>query len=348
MADIPLLSVVVPVFNGEKFMDSCLGSIKASVQALPPTQRGQVEIIICDNHSTDRTLEMAKAADFGCVTRLVQPLQHCENRTQNWDFGLREARGVWMMMLHADDRLAPGGLGVLLRACEQERESGVVLISGKHRSFTDETAPGGLKPDWPFASRISGEALRRRVLGFNCPFVPFTVMRRAVYLSVGGLNDRYELVQDWDLWIRILAQGSLYYTPEEVGHWRLHGFSPKYATIFGREHLLLVSEIRRLIPAMTPEEADDALQFQFPRVQVWLPETPFETLVADAPERDRILALPRTPPEDAREQIRRTNRRFGLTMNWLRVLGTLRPARDSVAPPGGMAARSDQAGERRT
>ena len=342
MPESVLLSVVVPVYNGEKFMEGCLRSLEAAVNALAPSERAQVEIVVCDNHSQDRTLEMAEAAKIACTLRLVLPPEHYANRTRNWHHGLCEARGTWMMMLHADDRMAPTGLAAILNACRAQTATPTVMLSGKHRVFRDDTPPGPLKPRWNLPSLIGGEALRRTVLSYFCPFVPFTVMRRETYRQVGGLDLRYELVQDWDLWIRLLAHGPLAYVPQEFGHWRAHDFSPHYATVFGREHFALVSTIRDLIPGLSPRQADDALDRQLPRVMHWLPDTPLETLTADLPERDRILSRPRPKPEEIPAALKRIHRLVGVQMNRLRILGSVLPARS-----GGTSAEAARQAEAR-
>ena len=60
----PLLSIVVPVFNGGKLINACLNSIRIATDRLSEDDRARLEIIVCDNHSTDSTLATAKLASF--------------------------------------------------------------------------------------------------------------------------------------------------------------------------------------------------------------------------------------------------------------------------------------------
>ncbi len=152
VSDLVRLSVVVPVYNGEKYLKECLDSIATAVLVVTPERRSELEVIICDNHSTDASGDIAAAARFACLNQIVRPGQHEDNRTRNWRAGLAAATGTWVMMLHADDLLAPGGLDALLEA-EVQRSSSVALASpsGESTKVNCEQEP-----------RDSGPILTRR------------------------------------------------------------------------------------------------------------------------------------------------------------------------------------------
>ena len=242
-----LLSIVLPVYNGEKYLPESLGSVARAVGALPEADRARVEVVFCDNHSTDRTADLAMQYAPSCEYRVIRPPAFLENRTKNWHHALSAARAPWMMMLHADDQFSPKGMPALLRACRRALDGPAVLILGRHQAFAEDGSVTGLRPAWPLPSLVRGRDLRR-LLSYHCALPPFTVMRRAAYGRVGGLDDRYELLQDWDLWIRLLALGDLDYLPVEVGRWRLHGFSDKYATLMAREMVAFSGAVTTLIP----------------------------------------------------------------------------------------------------
>ncbi|NJK34467.1 MAG: glycosyltransferase [Oscillatoriales cyanobacterium SM2_2_1] len=231
-----LLSVVVPVYNGEKFLSKCLDSLQRAIALLTPEERDRLELVVCDNCSTDHTQQLAELFTFPCSYRVIQTPQHYDNRTENWRYGLGQLAGTWIMMLHADDLMAEEGLQSIFRACAWVDDRPAAMLTGRIRTFTDQTPPGRVKPYWGLPNWIGGESLRRHVLPYICPFVPFCVMRQSAYRAVGGLDPQYELVQDWDLWLRLLSHGALYAFPEVFGLWRTHGFSEKYSQIFAREH----------------------------------------------------------------------------------------------------------------
>ena len=79
MKDKPLVSVVVPTFNSERFLEKCLKSIRMQ------TYRN-VEVIVVDNFSKDRTREIAeKCADLVLLKGY--------ERSAQVNFGVRYAHG---------------------------------------------------------------------------------------------------------------------------------------------------------------------------------------------------------------------------------------------------------------
>jgi glycosyltransferase involved in cell wall biosynthesis len=101
----PRLSVIVPMFNRQAFIDRCLDSVLR--QATP-----DVEVIVVDDASTDQSVEMVRRR----VDSRVQLHRHPVNRgvmAARWT-GAHHATGEWLMYLDSDDELAPDALvGVL-------------------------------------------------------------------------------------------------------------------------------------------------------------------------------------------------------------------------------------------
>lgn len=320
----PLLSIVVPVYNGETFLEKCLQSIKGSVARLGDTDRASVEVIVCDNRSTDRTLEIAHKNKLECAYHIIQTPEHYQNRTLNWRYALASAQGTWTMMLHVDDLMAIDGLSAILSACRLQATGSAVMISGRHRTFTDSSKPSRVRPLWPFTSLISGEALRTRVLPFLCCFVPFTVMRRSAYLQVNGLDESYELVQDWDLWIRLLALGDLYYCPQEFGLWRTHSFSERYAKVFAKEHTILSLDIQKLIPDLPENVVHSSLDTQLARIKSFLPDLPVNSFIADVQGATDIADRPLLSYKDAQQRMQWADRLVAMQLYWLRFVGGFR------------------------
>ncbi|MGF1579469.1 MAG: glycosyltransferase [Gemmataceae bacterium] len=322
----PQLSIAVPVYNGEKFLGKCLESIAQSVQSLNEDERASVEVIVCDNCSSDRSLEIAREARFDCVSRVVQTPEFYDNRTLNWRHALSQATGTWMMMLHADDLLAPQGFPALVSACKRKaNDPRVIMISGRVQYFSDTTPPGRAHPLWPLPSRLSGKGLRHNVLPLLCPFVPFTVMRRASYEQVGGLDAQYELVQDWDLWFRLLGLGDMYIFPQVFGLWRTHGFSEKYARIFAFEHAKLALRIRELVPDLDEQATLRCLRVQLAKARNWVSDLTAETLAAEidgiSAEQKEALASHFPTPEEIQPRLRQADQAVSASLYWLRFSG---------------------------
>jgi len=89
------ISVIVPAFNEEKFIARSLRKIKAATNAFSPLG-WESEIIVCDNNSTDRTQEKARAAGAMVVFEPVNQISRARNK------GASVATGDWLVFIDAD------------------------------------------------------------------------------------------------------------------------------------------------------------------------------------------------------------------------------------------------------
>lgn len=125
----PLVSIGLPVYNGEKFLDRALQSLRA--QAYP-----NLEIIISDNGSSDRTLEICErhAAEDFRITLLKQ----IENQGPhaNFEAVLERSRGDYFMWSADDDVWLPSFVSRLVNAL-QERPDACAAMCATERVHED-------------------------------------------------------------------------------------------------------------------------------------------------------------------------------------------------------------------
>jgi glycosyltransferase involved in cell wall biosynthesis len=89
------ISIVIPAFNEERLLGESLTQIKSAAGAF--TQRGwEIELIVCDNNSTDRTAEIARAAGATVVLEPVNQIARARNS------GAAAATGDWLVFVDAD------------------------------------------------------------------------------------------------------------------------------------------------------------------------------------------------------------------------------------------------------
>src|SRR5579864_1368797 len=115
----PTVSVIVPARNEETCLGHCLASLVA--------QRGvDFEIIVVDDHSTDRTRQIAQS--FGGV-QVVEagPLpEGWTGKNNAVTFGARAARGAWLLFTDADTVHLPGSLA---RSLHEAKRHEAALLS---------------------------------------------------------------------------------------------------------------------------------------------------------------------------------------------------------------------------
>ena len=108
------LSVVVPAFNEERLLPETLHHVRAGLESLRrPGFSG--ELIVCDNNSTDRTAEIARAAGALVVFEPVNQIARARNS------GAKAASGEWLLFVDADSSPAPELFLDMLEAIETGR-----------------------------------------------------------------------------------------------------------------------------------------------------------------------------------------------------------------------------------
>ena len=89
------VSIILPAFNEEKLLGATLAAVAQASTAF--TARGwAVETIVCDNNSTDRTAEIARASGAEVVFEPVNQIGRARNR------GAAAATGDWFVFVDAD------------------------------------------------------------------------------------------------------------------------------------------------------------------------------------------------------------------------------------------------------
>jgi glycosyltransferase involved in cell wall biosynthesis len=89
------VSVVVPAYNEERLIGESLRHITAAMAAFS-RRSWEAELIVCDNNSTDRTAEVARAAGATVVFEPVNQISRARNR------GAEAATGDWLIFVDAD------------------------------------------------------------------------------------------------------------------------------------------------------------------------------------------------------------------------------------------------------
>src|SRR5687768_3831026 len=140
-----LVSVIVPAFNEEKLLGQSLRAIKEACKAFE--ERGwEWEMIVCDNNSTDRTAEIARAEGAVVVFEPINQISRARNR------GAWIASGDWLIFVDADSFPEKALFAAAAkRMCSGHCAGGGCLVR------LDETAfPIGLLVHlWTFLSRLN-------------------------------------------------------------------------------------------------------------------------------------------------------------------------------------------------
>src|SRR5205085_8594587 len=115
----PLVSVIVAVKNGERFLSQALADIRA--QTYP-----EREVVVVDGRSTDRSAEIARHSPG---VRLIT--QRGDGFAGAWNQGLRAARGDLIAFLDSDDRWLADKLAKQVEALERDQALDYVVARAR-------------------------------------------------------------------------------------------------------------------------------------------------------------------------------------------------------------------------
>jgi glycosyltransferase involved in cell wall biosynthesis len=213
----PLISVVVPVFNHLEHLPECIESI------CNQQTESAYEVVIVDDHSTDPRVpqlltEISRQAPHLAILRNDTNLGIAA--TQNRAAQL--ARGDYLAFVDCDDALPPNSLSEVEKALNRAPSIDYLYTD---RADIDENGRqiriaryGGY--DWISPSHDVREDLLDGMIASH-----LKVIRRRVYLDVGGCSEDYSGVQDWELALRIARRGKFLYVPEPLYRHRVHSNS---------------------------------------------------------------------------------------------------------------------------
>jgi len=212
----PLLSVIMPIHEGEKWIGATLNSLLRG-----PTEN--IEIIAIDSSPNDATSAIVRQYERRLPIRVSnrQDLVPWQTKT---NLGVQLAKGDYCCILHQDDLWLPGRVDAVRRwlrsapECVLHLAPTVIVDSrGQHRGKWRCPLPGG--------QVLSENLLIERLLVQNFVSVPAPIFRRDAWLSCGGMDDELWYTPDWDIWLKLAAAGPVIYYEEFTTGFRVHSSS---------------------------------------------------------------------------------------------------------------------------
>jgi glycosyltransferase involved in cell wall biosynthesis len=210
------ISVVVPVFQGERFLAAALDSIHR--QSLPAD-----EVVVVDDGSTDRSAAIAiEMAERWPALRVLRRENGGPSVATN--HGIGATTGEFLTFLDADD------LMVETRLEQQARHlgdhPGTDLVIGREEVLVEE---GAVAPAW----------IRAADDGTPRPYMMSMMVRRAAFDRVGGFDPSLRASQDLDWMVRARAAGLRMDILDAVLiRRRMHGDNLVYGTAAIRQGML--------------------------------------------------------------------------------------------------------------
>jgi glycosyltransferase involved in cell wall biosynthesis len=233
----PLVSIGLPVYNGERFLPQAIESLLGQTF-------GDFELLVCDNASTDGTVDMVRDYMRADDRIRLHPSEVNRGLAWNWNRAVPLARGRYFKWAAADDVHLPEYLARTVQLLETDRTA---VLAHSHSADIDENGtPFRLVPSEPaMDARTPHErfhALTRR--GWAC--IPLFGVIRADVIRRTGLHGAYPR-SDRTLLAELGLYGRLVEVDEVLFHHREFGGRVTRAT-----------DLRTRYPIFTGGEVPDA------------------------------------------------------------------------------------------
>jgi glycosyltransferase involved in cell wall biosynthesis len=187
-----MLSIIIPTFQEEKYIGRLLESIKQ--QTLQPE-----EIIIADNHSTDKTREIAK--EYGC--KIVDGGNPAEGRNA----GAKAAKGNFLLFLDADTQIKNKKfLEVFLKAFKDRN----LDIATTFLTYDDFGLPNIIGDIGFNTAKILNEIFLKHLNKVSSETGACTMITKELFDNLGRFNEQMRVHEDSELFRKASKQGAKY------------------------------------------------------------------------------------------------------------------------------------------
>lgn len=199
----PFITVLLPVYNCEKYVFDAIASILNQTYS-------NFELLIIDDCSTDTTLQICKS--FGDERIILIEKEKNSGYTNSLNYGIAIAKGKYIARMDGDDISLPTRFEKQVAFMEANED---VVVCGTTFSIINSTTVIAL-PELH-------EDIKGRLLNGNCIGHP-TVMLRKNTLEKHAIlyNPEMEPAEDYDMWTRLITVGKLHNLQETLLLYRVH------------------------------------------------------------------------------------------------------------------------------
>lgn len=202
----PKVSIVLPTYNGEKYIESSIDSVLNQTFT-------DFELIIVNDCSTDSTPKIIE--DFTKKDNRIRVIHNKENKKlpEALNIGFREAKGEYLSWTSDDNLYLPEAFATMVKFLDENKD--VYLVCGDSKLIDDK---GEFMGDIPSYSNDT--------IYINDYLGSSFLYRREVINDIGEYDTSMFLVEDYDYWVRLYNKyGYIHRIPKCLYFYRIHGNS---------------------------------------------------------------------------------------------------------------------------
>ena len=212
---LPLVSIITPTYNHEKYIGDCIRS------ALAQTYQNW-EIIIVDDGSTDNTPGIIRGFNDSRIKYIRQDHQGGSQLSSIYNTALRQAKGDLVAILEGDDFWPPDKLAVQTPYFDNQNiimaygDCVITNESGERLFYRRIPADTTMRDNSPVGSSLKGF-----IRAENFIYAQTVMIRKSALLQIGGfIQPDYLHLTDFPTWCRLALAGEFKAIPHLLGYWR--------------------------------------------------------------------------------------------------------------------------------
>ncbi len=211
----PRLSVCLPTYNGEAY-------VAEAVQSVLQQSYSAFEIVVVDDGSSDRTLEILQAFSDPRIRLYQNP--HQRGIPGNWNVAVELARGEYVCVFHQDDVMLADNLARKMALFDSDPS--LSLVHSQAERIVEAEAPSHLS-DWMEKAETDfveeGEVyFRKLLLRGDCICAPTVIVQREQLAAAGGFNETLGYACDYEMWMKLCVEGRVGFLHAALVRYRWH------------------------------------------------------------------------------------------------------------------------------
>ncbi|MGC9526204.1 MAG: glycosyltransferase [Limnospira sp.] len=238
----PKISVIIPVYNGEM-------TIRETIKSVLNQTFTDFELIVINDGSTDSTLDaIAQISDPRLQTFSYPNAGANVSRNR----GLAKSSGQYISFIDADDLWTPDKLESQYQALQENPDAGLAY------SWTDciDESSQFLRPD--SRATFSGDVLAPMLLAYFLSNGSNPLIRRQVFLELGGFDETLTFAQDWEMYLRVARHYPFAVVPKPQVLYRQSASAMSMNVV--KKEVAVIQVINRAF-----DQAPESLQYLKPR-----------------------------------------------------------------------------------
>ncbi len=229
--DTPLVSVTIPAFNHESFVEEAIESVMAQTY-------GNIDLMVIDDGSTDGTAGKIRACRARHPDRIRFISRDNQGLVRTLNLGIDQAVGKYWCQLASDDLMDQRNIQLKVEFLERHPEFDAVCSDGfcLHPDQTrTRMLPDQVKPD-PLRVKNLRDLFRTKL------FFPSLLFKRSTFKRIGNFDESLKYYEDIEMKLRLLMRCRVAYIDEPLLTWRLHAANTSKRTAPTRKEKIIAYE----------------------------------------------------------------------------------------------------------